>query len=181
MNGRPLGSVAVALFGLSLGALPGEAAADPQRGSLGRSADTLQFDVIGTITPSCALVANRVLVDLGSVSVSELPAVGEGSRWQGAAFIGTDCVGATHASVTLRAVPAPEDPRYLATAGDARGVAIELRTGTGQPVPPDGTTPVRFDLMGDSPELRFEARYVRVGPLGPGNAPATALVQITWE
>ena len=181
MNGRRLGAIAGALLGLLLGPFPGEATAGPLRGPSGRSADTLQFDVTGAITPSCALVANQIRIDLGTVSVSELPSVGEGSPWRAAAFIGADCVGATHASVIMRAAPAAEDPRYIATAGDARGVAIELRTGSGELVLPDATTPVRFDLAGTSPELRFEARYVRVGPLGPGNAPATALVQITWE
>jgi type 1 fimbria pilin len=81
----------------------------------------------------------------------------------------------------MRAVAAAEDPRYIGTSGDARGVAIQMRTGSGQPVLPDGTSPVAFDLTGDAPELRFEARYVRVGPLKPGNALGTALVQITWE
>jgi type 1 fimbria pilin len=181
MNGRPIGPVAAVLLGLFLGPLPGKAAAYPVHATSGRSADTLQFDVTGAITPSCALVANRIRINLGSVSVSELPSVGDGSRWEAAAFIGADCIGATHASVVMRAVPAAEDARYIATAGDARGVAVELRTGSGQLVLPDGTTSVRFDLAGNSPELRFEARYVRVGHLGPGNAPATALVQITWE
>jgi type 1 fimbria pilin len=181
MSARPFGLFATVLLGLFLGPIAGEAAADPLRAPSDRLADTLRFDVTGAITPSCALVANRIHIDLGSVSVSELPSVGEGSHWRAAAFIGADCVGATHASVIMRAASAVEDPRYIATAGDARGVAIELRTGSGQLVLPDGTTPVRFDLAGHSPELRFEARYVRVGPLGPGNAPATALVQITWE
>jgi type 1 fimbria pilin len=181
MNGWTLGRFAVVLLGLFLAPFPGGAAADSPRAPSGRSDDTLRFDVTGAITPSCALVANRIRIDLGNVSVSELPSVGEGSPWRAAAFIGADCVGATHASVIMRAAPAAEDPRYIATAGDARGVAIALRTGSGQLVLPDGTTPVRFDLAGNSPELRFEARYVRVGPLGPGNAPATALVQITWE
>lgn len=181
MNGRPFGGVIAVLLGLFPGSLPGEAVAAPLRAWSGRSAETLQFDVTGAISPACALVANRIRIDLGSVSVAELPSVGAGSRWRAAAFIGADCVGATHASVVMRAAPASEDPRYIATTGDARGVAIELRSGTGELVLPDGTTPVRFDLAGHSPELRFEARYVRVGPLGPGKAPATALVQITWE
>jgi type 1 fimbria pilin len=181
MNGRPLGLVAVALFGFFLGPLPCKVAAESLRVPSGGPVDTLQFDVTGAITPSCALVANRIRIDLGNVPVSELALVGEGSRWRAAAFIGADCVGATHASVVMRADSAAEDSRYIATTGDARGVAVELRTGSGQPVLPDGTTPVRFDLAGTSPELRFEARYVRVGPLGPGNGPATALVQITWE
>lgn len=181
MNGRTLGPIAAVLLGFFPGPLPAKAAADPLRPPSGRSADTLQFEVTGAITPSCALVANRIRIDLGTVSMSELPSVGEGSRPRTSAFIGADCVGATHASVVMHAAPAVEDPRYIATAGDARGVAVELRTASGQLVPPDGTTPVRFDLAGSSPELRFQARYVRVGPLEPGDAPATALVQITWE
>jgi type 1 fimbria pilin len=168
------------LFAVGLGLFPCEAAADSPRNPTGL-VDTLQFDITGAVTPSCSLVTNRIGIDLGVVSVAELPAVGEGSRWRAAAFIGADCVGATRALVTMRAAPSTEDSRYIATAGDAHGVAIELRTGSGERVLPDGTTPVRFDLAGISPELRFEARYVRVGPLGPGNAPATALVQITWE
>ncbi len=181
MNRRTFGPTAAILLSLFPGPFPGDAAADSLRAPSERSVDTLRFDVTGAITPSCALVANRIGIDLGIVSVSELPSVGEGSPWRAAAFIGADCVGATHASVIMRAASAAEDPRYIATAGDARGVAVELRTGSGQSVLPNGTTPVRFDLAGNSPELRFEARYVRVGPLGPGNAPATALVQITWE
>lgn len=181
MNGRTLGAMTAVLLGLFPGPLRAKAVAESLRAPSGRSSDTLQFDVTGAITPSCTLVANRIRIELGSVSVSELPTVGEGSPWRAAAFIGADCVGATHASVVMRADPAAEDARYLATAGDARGVAVALRTASGQLVLPDGTTPVRFDLSGTSPELRFEARYVRVGPLGPGNAPATALVQITWE
>ena len=183
MSGRRCGPVAVGMLGLLiLLALPsGRAGEVSRQASPGRSADTLQFDVVGTVTPSCSLVANRIRIDLGSVAVSELPSVGEGSRWQSAAFIGADCVGATHALVTVHATAAVEDPRYMATMGDARGVAIALRTGAGEAVLPDGTTPVRFDLAGVSPELRFEARYVRVGRLQPGNAPGAALVQITWE
>lgn len=169
MNGRHAGPSVAALMGFFL--IPVSAWGRP---------DTLQFDVTGAITPSCALVANRINIDLGAVSVSELPAVGEGSQWGAAAFIGAECIGATRASVTVRAAPAG-DPRYVATTGDARGVAIALRTGSGQPVLPDGVTPVHFELAGPSPELRFEARYVRVGPLHPGEAAGTALVQITWE
>lgn len=173
MNRRHAGWATVTLLGLFLYPAAGKAA-DP-------GTDTLQFEVTGTITPSCSLVANRIRIDLGNVSVSELPAVGEAARWGAAAFMATDCVGATHASVTVHGVASAEDARYLATGGDAGGVAIELRTGSGQAVLPDGLTPVRFDLVAQAPELRFEARYVRVGPLRPGNAPATALVQITWE
>ncbi|WP_213948538.1 fimbrial protein [Luteibacter sp. dw_328] len=173
MNRRHIAPVAAAFLAISLASPSGNA-------GKGRS-DTLVFDVTGTITPSCALVANRIRVDLGNVAVSELPSVGDGSRWAGAAFIGADCVGATRALVTVHATAAPSDPRYLATTGGARGVAIELRTGSGQPVLPDGTTPVRFDLAGTAPELRFEAHYVRVGPLRPGDALGAALVQITWE
>ena len=173
MNRRHVAPVAVALLAISLVSPSGNAGE-------GRG-DTLMFDVAGTITPSCALVTNRIHIDLGSVSVSELPSVGDGSRWGAAAFIGADCVGATHALVTVHGTAAPSDPRYLATMGEARGVAIALRTGSGEPVLPDGTTPVRFDLAGMAPELRFEARYVRLGPLRPGDAPGTALVQITWE
>ncbi|HVI55931.1 MAG TPA: fimbrial protein [Luteibacter sp.] len=146
-----------------------------------RSAETLRFDVTGAITPSCTLVAERIRIDLGEVPLADLPSVGDGSSWRAAAFIGAECVGATRASVVMRALAAAEDPRYLATAGEARGVAIEMRTGSGQPVLPDGLSPVAFELGGIAPELRFEARYVRVGPLKPGNALGTALVQITWE
>jgi type 1 fimbria pilin len=181
VNGRYVGPVVAAFLGFFLVPTSAQAGGAGDDVAAGRSADILQFDITGAITPSCALVANRIRIDLGSVAVSELPSVGEGSRWRAAAFIGADCVGATRAAVTVHAVAAAEDPRYLATTGDARGVAIELRTGSGQPVLPDGTTPVRFDLAGVAPELRFEARYVRVGPLRPGIAPGAALVQITWE
>ena len=181
MNVEMSGPLAAILLGVALGSFSGESTAGSVNAPSTGSADALQFDITGTVAPSCSLVTNRIGIDLGVVSVSELPAAGEGSRWRAAAFIGADCVGATHASVTMRAAAAEEDSRYIATAGDARGVAVELRTGSGERVLPDGTTPVRFDLAGTSPELRFEARYVRVGPLEPGNAPATALVQITWE
>jgi type 1 fimbria pilin len=172
MNRRHVGPVAMAFLAIALVSPSGNAGE-------GRS-DTLMFDVVGSITPSCALVANRIHIDLGTVAVSELPSVGDGSRWRAAAFIGADCVGATHALVTVHGT-ASADPRYLATMGEDRGVAIALRTGSGEPVLPDGTTPVRFDLASMAPELRFEARYVRVGPLRPGDAPGAALVQITWE
>lgn len=160
--------------------VPTDTSTSGEVGSL-RSGDTLRFDITGAITPSCSLVANRIRIDLGDVPMAGLPSVGDGSSWRAAAFIGADCVGATRASVIMRALAAAEDPRYLATSGDARGVAIEMRTGAGQPVLPDGTSPVIFDLVGGAPELRFEARYVRVGPLKPGNALAAALVQITWQ
>jgi type 1 fimbria pilin len=181
MNGRRFWPVTSALLGLCLLPVSGAASGAPVVDSAGPSSDSLQFEVTGAITPSCALVANRIRIDLGAVPVSDLSSVGEGSAWQGTAFVGADCVGATHASVTLRATAATEDPRYMATSGDARGVAIEMRTGSGEPVLPDGSTPVRFDLAGASPELRFEARYVRVGQLGPGDATGRALVEITWE
>jgi type 1 fimbria pilin len=173
MKRRHIAPVAAAFLAICLASPSGNAGE-------GRS-ETLMFDVIGMITPSCSLVANRIRMDLGNVAVSELPSVGDGSRWGAAAFIGADCVGATRALVTVHATAAPSDPRYLVTMGDARGVAIELRTGSGQPVLPDWATPVRFDLAGTAPELRFEARYVRVGPLRAGDALGAALVQITWE
>ena len=169
MSGRPTVSAVAGLLGLLFA--PGFTRA---------GSDVLQFDVTGAITPACTLVTNRIKIDLGAVSVAELPTVGEGSRWGAAAFVATECIGATRASVTVRATQAT-DPRYVATVGDARGVAIALRTGAGEPVVPDGLTPVHFDLAGLSPELRFEARYVRVGPLRPGEAAGAALVQITWE
>jgi type 1 fimbria pilin len=143
--------------------------------------DVLRFDVTGVITPSCSLVTDRARIDLGSVAASDLPALGAASRWRPGGFFVADCVGATRASVTVRATADPIQPRYLATRGDARGVAIEMRTASGKPVLPDGTSAIAFDLAGPAPELGFEARYVRVGPLGAGEAPATALVQITWE
>ena len=143
--------------------------------------DTLRFNVTGYITPSCELVTNRARIDMGTVTASELPAYGAASRWRSAALGVADCVGATRARVTVRAPADPTDPRYLATRGDARGVAIEMRTADGKAIRPDGATPVVFDLSVPAPELRFEARYVRVGALGVGEAPATAQVQITWE
>jgi type 1 fimbria pilin len=181
MNKWRAGVATGAFLGLFIAPVSGRAHGESRYIPPGPSADTLQFDVTGAIVPSCALVTNRIRIELGTVSVSDLSSLGEGSPWQGAAFIGGDCVGAAHASVLVRATASPEDPRYLATAGGARGVAVEMRTGPGQPVLPDGTTPVRFDLAGAAPELRFEARYVRVGPLVPGDAHGTALVQITWE
>jgi type 1 fimbria pilin len=143
--------------------------------------DTLRFDVTGAITPSCDLATDRARIDMGTVSAAELPGQGAVSRWRSAALTLSDCVGATRARVTVRAPADSTDPRYLSTRGDAKGVAIELRTADGKAILPDGTTPVDFDLGVPTPELRFEARYVRLGRLGAGDAPATALIQITWE
>jgi len=146
-----------------------------------RADDRLDFQVQGAITPSCALVADRIRLDLGSVAAGELGSVGSASRWRRASFMAVDCIGATRASVTLRATPHPDDPRYLAAVGEARGVAIEMQSVRGQALPPDGSTPVDFIWEGNHAELGFEARYVRVGALQPGTAGATAQVQIRWE
>lgn len=143
--------------------------------------DRLAFDVQGAVTPSCGLAASRVRIDLGTVAASELGAVGDATRWRGASFAGVDCVGAMGATVTLRASPHPADPRYIAPSGGDRGVGIEMRTSDGQSLPPDGATEVAFTWPGGAPELAFEARYVRVGPLVPGDAVATALIQIRWD
>ncbi|WP_448096443.1 fimbrial protein [Luteibacter yeojuensis] len=144
-----------------------------------RADDTLDFEVRGAITPSCGLALNRVQIDLGTVSASELAAVGDGSRWEGGRFVGVDCVGQPSASVTMRAKPHPADPRYIAPRGDELGVAIEIRTGDDQLLPPDGS--VEFDWAGGVPELAFKARYVRVGPLKPGDAEARAQIDIQWH
>jgi type 1 fimbria pilin len=146
-----------------------------------RGDDHLEFQVQGAITPSCGLVAERIRIDLGSVPAGELGSVGSASPWHRSRFTGMDCIGATRASVTLRATPHAGDPRYLAAVGEARGVAIEMRSAGGQALPPDGTTPVDFTWDGGHPELGFEARYVRVGALQPGTAGATAQIQILWE
>lgn len=146
-----------------------------------RADDRLEFRVQGAITPSCGLVANGIHIDLGSVPAGELGSVGSASPWHRSSFTGVDCVGATRASVTLHAVPYADNPRYLAAAGEARGVAIEMQSADGQALPPDGTTPVHFTWEGGRPELGFEARYVRVGALRPGTARATAQIQILWE
>ncbi|MDQ0010741.1 type 1 fimbria pilin [Luteibacter jiangsuensis] len=143
--------------------------------------DRLDFEVQGAVTPSCGLALSRVRIDLDTVAASELGAVGDGSRWRGTSFTGVDCVGATKASVTMRAAAHPADPRYIAPVGGAQGVAIEMRTADGQPLPPDGSSPVEFSWAGGIPALAFQARYVRVGPLKAGDAVATALVQIQWE
>lgn len=149
--------------------------------SMAHAEDRLDFQVQGAVTPSCGLAVNRVRIDLGTVGASELGAVGDASRWRGTRFSGVDCVGATRASVTLRAAPHPADPRYIAPTGDDRGVAIEMRASGGQALPPDGTSEAVFTWPDGAPELDFEARYVRVGALKPGEAVATALVQIRWE
>lgn len=146
-----------------------------------RADDRLDFEVQGAVTPSCGLAASRVRIDLGTVAASELGALGDASRWRGTSFTGIDCVGATRAMVSLRAAPHPADPRYIAPVGEDRGVAIEVRASGGQPLPPDGSSEAAFTWPGDAPELAFEARYVRVGSLKPGEAVATALVQIRWE
>jgi type 1 fimbria pilin len=143
--------------------------------------DSLDFEVQGAVTPSCGLALSRVRIDLDTVAASELGAVGDGSRWREASFTGVDCIGATKASVTMRAAAHPADPRYIAPVGGAEGVAIEMRTADGQPLPPDGSSPVEFSWMGGIPALAFQARYIRVGPLKAGDAVATALVQIQWE
>jgi type 1 fimbria pilin len=143
--------------------------------------DRLAFQVRGSITPSCGLVADRVRIDLGTVAAGELAWVGATSPWRGAAFTGRDCIGATRAVVTMRATPYPGHPRLIAPVGEATGVAIEVRSAGGQPLPPDGSSAVEFSWTGGPPELGFEARYVRVGPLRPGIAGATAQVQIRWE
>jgi type 1 fimbria pilin len=146
-----------------------------------RADDRLAFDVTGAVTPSCGLAQEHVRIDLGTVAFAELGEMGAGSTWHRGVFSGVDCVGATRASVTLRARAYGPDPRYLAAAGGARGVAIEMQTEAGEPVLPDGRSPVGFDWADGVPRLAFEARYVRVGPLGAGDAAATAIVEITWE
>lgn len=143
--------------------------------------DRLDFEVTGAVMASCALADNRVRIDLGSVAYADLGSVGSGSPWHRAAFLGVDCVGATRAVVTLRARAYPADPRLLSPGGTARGVAIEMRTGAGDPIVPDGKTPVVFSWADSAPQLAFEARYVRVGDLGAGDAPATGVIEITWE
>ncbi|MET0256884.1 MAG: fimbrial protein [Luteibacter sp.] len=143
--------------------------------------DRLAFDVVGAVTPSCALASARLGIDLGAVTFAELGSVGAGSAWRGGSFVGVDCVGATRASVTVRARPYAPDPRYLASSGGADGVAIQLRTGAGEAVLPDGSVPVAFAWGEGEARLAFEARYVRVGPLRAGEASASAVIEITWE
>ena len=143
--------------------------------------DRLEFHVRGSITPSCGLAADRIRIDLGTVAAGELAGAGAASPWRGAAFTGRDCIGATRAVVTMRATPYPGHPGLIAPVGDARGVAIQMRSAGGQPLPPDGSSAVDFSWTDGPPELGFEARYVRVGALQPGSAGATAQVQIRWE
>lgn len=143
--------------------------------------DRLDFEISGAVTPSCALASQRLRIDLGTVSFAELGQNGAGSPWRGGSFVGVDCVGATRASVTLRGRPYGPDPRFLATSGGASGVAIELRTGHGDPVLPDGRTPVTFAWDAGEARLAFEARYVRVGRLEAGEAGASAVIEISWE
>jgi len=143
--------------------------------------DTLDVEVTGSVTPSCILSNARLRIDLGSVTMADLARPGATSAWRGDAFIGVDCIGASRATVTVRAPPYAPDPRYLAVTGGADGVAIELRTGAGDPVLPDGTTPVGFDWGQGEARLAFEARYVRVGAVQAGTAGASAVVQIRWE
>jgi type 1 fimbria pilin len=146
-----------------------------------RADDRLDFEVTGAVVASCGLADQRIRIDLGSVAYGDLGRVGAASPWRRAAFSGVDCVGATRAAVTLRARPYPPDPRLLQPEGTARGVAIEMRTGAGESIVPDGKTPVGFSWPGGSPQLAFEARYVRTGDLGAGDATATAVIEITWE
>ncbi|WP_369926784.1 fimbrial protein [Xanthomonas sp. NCPPB 2632] len=143
--------------------------------------DTLDFEVTGAVIPSCVLSNVRLRIDLGSVTFADLGRLGATSTWRGGSFIGVDCIGASRATVTVRAPAYAPDPRYLAVAGGAGGVAIELRTGTDDAVLPDGTTPVGFEWGQGEARLAFEARYVRVGPLQAGAAGASAVVQIRWE
>lgn len=144
-----------------------------------RASDTLTFAVRGSILPSCGLAADRVRIDLGTVTAGEL--AGGASSWRGAAFTGTDCVGVTRATVTLTATPYGPDPRYVATTGSGGGVAIELRTADGAPLPPDGVTSALFSWPSGAPVLAFQARYVRVGAVRPGAAGASAQIHIRWE
>lgn len=146
-----------------------------------RADDQLAFEVSGAVTPSCTLASQALRIDLGAVAFAELESIGVGSPWRSGSFIGIDCVGASRASVTLRARTYGPNPRYLATSGGAGGVAIELRTGTGEAVLPDGSVPVTFAWTEGEARLAFEARYVRVGPLVAGEAGASAVVEITWE
>jgi type 1 fimbria pilin len=146
-----------------------------------RGDDTLDFEIVGAIMPSCALANQRLRIDLGSVAFADLGRPGSASPWRGGAFIGMDCIGASRAAVTVSAQPYGPDPRYLAVAGGAGGIAIEMRTGRGDAVLPDGLTPVAFDWGEGEARMAFEARYVRVGPLQAGAAGASAVVQITWE
>jgi type 1 fimbria pilin len=146
-----------------------------------RADDRLAFEVSGAVTPSCTLASQRLRIDLGTVTFAELGQNGAGSPWRGGSFVGVDCVGATRASVTLRGRPYGPDPRFLATSGGASGVAIELRTGRGDAVLPDGLTPVTFSWDTGEARLAFEARYVRVGRLEAGEAGASAVIEISWE
>lgn len=141
--------------------------------------DTVDFLVRGAIVPACGLSASRVKIDLGTVTAAELTA--GHSAWRGASFSGTDCVGVTRASVTVVAPPYGPDGRYIATTGGAGGVAIELQTASGQPLPPDGVTEARFHWPSGQPILAFQARYVRVATVKPGPAGAMAQVHIRWE
>jgi type 1 fimbria pilin len=148
-------------------------------GTSALASDTLTFAVRGSIRPSCGLAADRVRIDLGAVTAAEL--AGGTSPWRGAAFTGTDCVGVTRATVTLTATPFGPDPRYLAATGTGGGVAIELRTADGAPLPPDGVTSAGFHWPAGNPVLGFQARYVRVGAVRPGGAGASAQIHIRWE
>lgn len=143
------------------------------------ASDTLTFAVRGAILPSCGLSADRVRIELGTVTAAELAS--GASSWRGAAFTGTDCVGVTRATVTLTATPYGPDPRYVATTGAGGGVAIELTTADGAPLPPDGVTPAVFTWPAGAPTLAFQARYVRVGAVRPGAAGVSAQIHIRWE
>jgi type 1 fimbria pilin len=146
-----------------------------------RGDDALDFEITGAVTPYCALANQRLRIDLGSVTFADLGQPGAAGPWRGGAFIGMDCIGASRATVTVRAPPYGPDPRYLDASGGAGGIAIEMRTGRGDAVLPDGLTPVAFDWGQGEARMTFEARYVRVGPLQAGAAGAAAVVQITWE
>jgi type 1 fimbria pilin len=162
---RPLLAVAIGMFAFASAATS--------------ATDTLDFVIRGSILPSCSLATDRVRIVLGTVTASEL--AGGSSPWRQAAFTGTDCVGVTRATVTLSAPAFGPDPRYIAATGTGAGVAIELQTSDGAPLPPDGVTPAVFSWPNGSPVLALQARYIRVGAVRPGDAGATAQIHIRWE
>lgn len=147
--------------------------------ALAARADTLDFQVRGAIRPSCGLAADRATIDLGTVTSADL-ADGT-SAWRGTVLTGVDCVGVTRATVTLSATPYGPDPRFIALSGPDRGVVVEMRSATGQPLPADGSATAGFTWAGAIPQLGFKARYVRTGPLTAGMAAATAQIQVRWE
>lgn len=145
--------------------------------------DKVTFNVTGNVTlTTCEFASANVDFPLGNVDAGVFTGIGTASAFVEKSLISRGCTGVTKLLMRFQATPDPNNSKYIAVTGGAKGVAVDLQSFDNLPAVPDNTTAITWNPRADGAGYAYKARYIQTAAsVTPGVANATVVVNITYE